>query len=279
MLHRELTVNIIGAGKVGRTLARLIHEQRMAAIAQVVCLHPERSVAACDLIGQGVPAEISQVTHADIHFITTRDLDIQHMCETLVAQGSIKPGALVVHCSGVLTSQALDSAKAVGALVCSLHPLKSFSKIKQALKTMQGTSWVIEGDDAAIELLTAWVNAWGGIVRPIRPENKPAYHAACVLAGAGLTTLYDASSQLLASCGFTKEDINLMLPAYLTNILNNNVDLGSRKALTGPVIRNDFATIALHQRAIEDLCPDIQDIYNQILTDSMSLAKRELEPA
>lgn len=279
MLHRELTVNIIGAGKVGRTLGRLIHEQRMAMVSQVVCLHPERSQAACDLIGQGQPAVLSEVTHADIHFITTRDKDIQGVCEALVAQRVIRPGALVVHCSGVLTTEVLAAAKTQGALVCSLHPLKSFSKIKQALKTMQGTSWVIEGDPCGIDLLTAWVNAWGGTVRPIHAEFKPAYHAACVLAGAGLTTLFDASSQLLASCGFTPADINQMLPAYLNDILNNNVNYGSRKALTGPVIRNDFETVVLHQQAIEHLCPDIQDIYNQILTESISLAKRELEHA
>lgn len=277
MFRAGLTVNIIGAGKVGRTLARLIHEQRMATISQVVCLRPERAEAACELIGQGSPARLSEVMPADIHFITTKDADIASVCNTLVEQEAIRPGSVVVHCSGVLTSEVLASAKERGAWVCSLHPLKAFPKIKQALKTMPGTPWVMEGDDLAVALLRSWVSTWGGVVRIIDPAFKPAYHAACVLVGAGLTTLYDAGSQLLASCGFSREDINQMLSAYLQTVLTNNVELGSQQALTGPVVRQDWETIALHRETIAQLRPNIQALYDQILDDSNLLAKQEID--
>ena len=60
--------------------------------------------------------------------------------------GGFKKGALVVHFSGALSSEELESAARQGARAISLHPIQSLASVEQAVKNLPGSFFSMEGD-------------------------------------------------------------------------------------------------------------------------------------
>ena len=99
-------VNFIGCGRLGKTIASLLVKNQAATIRGVVNSSLASSNKAIQFIGQGKAFEkISKLPPADIYFITTHDDIIQRVCDELAI--ALKSGAIVVHCSGALSSDVL----------------------------------------------------------------------------------------------------------------------------------------------------------------------------
>ena len=75
-----LKINIIGAGKLGKTIARLLVINKVGIIEGVCNRSLESSNTAVQFIGQGKAyATIADLPSADIVFITTSDDLIEHL--------------------------------------------------------------------------------------------------------------------------------------------------------------------------------------------------------
>jgi hypothetical protein len=62
-------------------------------------------------------------------------------------------GAVVFHCSGAKASTELDALRRAGALVASVHPVRSFADPAAVAADFDGTFCGVEGDAAALALL------------------------------------------------------------------------------------------------------------------------------
>ncbi len=79
-------LDIVGAGKVGRTLARLWAQAGVFKIGCVVNRSIESSQAAVKFIGEGTPGEqISEIGTLDVLMISTSDRSIEE-CAQSIAQ-------------------------------------------------------------------------------------------------------------------------------------------------------------------------------------------------
>ena len=122
------TLNIIGCGRVGRTLARLWAQNRTFEIRDVLDSTREKSAAAVAFVGNGrTVGALSEMRSADVWMLTPPDDQIVACCTALAAAELLKPGNIVFHCCGALPASDLASAAARGAAVASVHPLKSFA--------------------------------------------------------------------------------------------------------------------------------------------------------
>ena len=122
------TLNIIGCGRVGRTLGRLWRKNGVFKIGDVTDHTPEKNAAAVAAIGGGrAVASIAAMHSAELWMLTTRDDQITRACSELAASGRLTAGAIVFHCSGTLTARDLAPAAKLGARVASVHPLKTFA--------------------------------------------------------------------------------------------------------------------------------------------------------
>ncbi len=245
------TLNIVGAGRLGKAFGRLLQQQQLTTIQHICNQSFSSAQAAAAFIGQGdaVPA-LAALAPADITLITTPDDAITDVCQQLVAQHKIKPGSIVVHCSGALGSDILAPAQFAGAFVASMHPLKSVADSAQAVKTFAGTFCAIEGADKATKLLHAWMLELDAKGVTMLPEHKILYHAASVLSCAGLTTLFGTTVELYQASGMSAEEAQAMLGPFLQETLDNNMSLGSQKALTGPVARGDHDMLEKHSQVL-----------------------------
>ncbi len=269
------TINIIGAGRVGKTVGRLLFQHSLADI-QGICNQSKASAqAAVEFIGSGQAASsLDDLIPADITLITTPDDSIESVCQQLVKNNKIVSNSIVLHCSGALGSSVLSAAQQqAGAYVASLHLLKTFADSHQAAASIAGTYCAIEGDDKAVELAKQWVRAWGANPVFISPETKTHYHAASVLACAGLTTLFATAVQLYQHSGMSEQDAKAMLGPLMQETLDNNRRLGSKGALTGPVARGDEQVIAQHEVALAKKDRLIHQLYKALTEQAKRLIR------
>lgn len=240
--------NIIGAGRLGKNLALSLMAQGDHQLL-AVCNHGFNSAkSAVAELGSGMAVKmLVDLPAVDVTFITTPDDNIAS-----IAKKWANPHGIVVHCSGVLSSDVLTPLKEKGCLVASVHPLKAFRKNLIQSDAFQGCYCVIEGDDEAVQLLTNLFEQMSALVTSILPTKKSTYHAAAVMASNYLVTLAASAMELFIDAGLPEiqahDMMQRMMQSSLTNIQQTT---HMADALTGPLARGDLNTINKHLTAIE----------------------------
>lgn len=267
------TLNVIGAGRVGRTLASLWHGKDAFAVQDVLDGSLEGARSAVAFIGAGNPVSASDVMRAaDVWMITTPDREIA-MCAARLA-GLGRPGDVVFHCSGSLASSALAAA---GGRVASVHPLKSFADPREAARSFAGTCCAAEGDSGALEVLVAAFERIGGHVSTIDPQFKTVYHAASVIVCNYLTALLETGLRSYEKAGLDRDTATRMMVPIVRETLENVLELGTTRALTGPIARGDDAVVASHLEALDAWDARVAAIYRELGCVALDLARERGE--
>ncbi len=257
-------IAIIGAGKVGTAVGYLL---RTAGY---------RIVALADLSGDALkrgaeytggdtftdPARACAM--ADAVFITTVDDMIAPVCRDLASRDAIKPGQKVVHMSGAGGLDLLESARASGALVASIHPLQSFVDVRGVIENIPGSTFSI----TAQQEITTWavqvVKDLGGIAFFVADEDKPLYHAAACIASNYLVTLMNIVVSLYGRLGLDPEEAVTAFWPLVKGTINNIEHRGPQKALTGPISRGDVETIRKHLDVLHTKAPSTLSLYAEL---------------
>lgn len=270
------TLNVIGAGRVGRTLARLWNEARVFAVQDVLGSTPQSAHAAVGFIGAGrAVAAIEEMQPADVWLLTPPDAKIAPCCARLAESGKLRNGDIVFHCSGALSSRELAAAAGRGALVASVHPLKSFADPRLAAGSFSGTYCAAEGDAAALAVLRPAFEAIGGRVAGIEPEQKVFYHAASVIVCNYLVALMEAGLRCYEKAGIARETAQAMMEPLVRETLDNVLKLGTVEGLTGPIARGDDALVARHLAALGAWDARLAALYRELGVVALDLARRQ----
>ena len=103
-------------------------------------------------------------------------------------------------------------------------------------------------------------------------EARAAYHAAASIASNFLIALEESAVELLDAAGI--EDGRELLTPLVLQSAANWAERGG-EALTGPIARGDEATVAAHRRAIRDLAPELEPMYEELAERTRALAAAE----
>ena len=259
------TLNIIGCGRVGRTLARLWREQGVFTIGDVNDHTAEKSVAAVDFIGGGrACAELAVMRAARCWMLAPPDDRIADVSKALAAGSALSAGDIVFHCSGALPSGVLSAAAARGALVASMHPLKTFAGAATAVQTFAGTHCAAEGDANALSTLQPVFERIGARVFQIDACAKTLYHAASVLVCNDLTALLEAGARVFEAAGLPRADALRMVEPLVRETLDNVFRLGTTAALTGPVVRGDVDVVKRQLSALTATDTRLAAVYRSL---------------
>jgi predicted short-subunit dehydrogenase-like oxidoreductase (DUF2520 family) len=270
------TLNVIGAGRVGRTLARLWNQARVFAIQDILGGTPQSALAAVGFIGAGrTVAAIEEMQPADVWLLTPPDAKIAPCCARLAESGKLRSGDIVFHCSGALSSRELAAAAGRGALVASVHPLKSFVDPRLAAGSFSGTYCAAEGDAAALAVLRPAFEAIGGRIAGIEPEQKVFYHAASVVVCNYLVALMEAGLRCYEKAGIARETALAMMEPLVRETLDNVLKLGTVRALTGPIARGDDALVARQLAVLGAWDARLGGLYRELGAVALDLARRQ----
>lgn len=265
------TLNIIGAGKVGRVLGQQFFRHHVFAVQDVMNRSIQSSASACEFIGAGTPvSELSAVRPADVYLIAVPDDQIKACSLQLQQQNLIQPSSIMFHCSGALGSDQLELKRGAA----SLHPMRSFADPALVAEQFTGTICTLEGDDYAKRVLSHALNQISAQVVSIKLESKPLYHAAAVFASNYLVTLMDAALQTMEAAGISGEVAARMIEPLASEALRNAFRLGTRSALTGPIARGDQNTVAQHEAALNKWDADMAGLYRELAQATLAMKQR-----
>src|SRR5688572_6401133 len=260
-------VTVVGAGRTGRTLGRLIQRAGLP-LGAVTCRTLERAREAVAFIGSGTPAAgLPPGKIGGVVLVCVPDGVVASVASEL----DVKPGTVVAHVAGALGSEAVAGAK--GAEPGSLHPLRSFADPERAVASFEGTACAVEGTAAAMEALGDIVRRIGGRPLHVSPGGKPLYHAGAVFASNYLVTLLDAAERLFESAGIPREEGRRALARLAAGTLDNVASVGPQAALTGPVERGDDLTVTSHREALLRSRPELAESYALLGRLALELAR------
>ena len=270
-------LNISGAGRVGRTLGYLWHEQSVFQIGGVLTRSTASARDAVAFIGAGAAHNtIADMPAADVWLIATPDAAIASISAALIASKRLRASDVVFHCSGALASSELATARDAGAWVASVHPLKSFATPEGAVQSFNGTHGTycaMEGDADALAVLKPAFSAIGAHVVDIDAQHKVLYHAASVLVCNDLTALMEAGLRCYEKAGLARDTATRMMEPLVRETVDNIFKLGTAKALTGPVARGDVAVVEKQLQALQAFDPRLAEVYRALGVLAAQLAR------
>lgn len=265
----SLSINLIGAGRLGIALGRAIATLRDYQLLGICNQHWHKTQEAIALIDEGVAyPSIMALPWADITFITTPDDRIADVAGSLSEHPALKPHSIVVHCSGVLEARELDALSNKGCLTASIHPMRSFALPLDV--DFQQAVCVLEGNQTACTILSTLFSKLGAIVMPIQGKQKPLYHAAGVFGSNFLITLTALASDSLKKAGFSDDVAIQTTIDLMQGSLDNLKRTDDIKAsLTGPFARGDIDTIRKH---LDNLTGEPKTLYAALGQLTLSLS-------
>lgn len=272
------TLNVLGAGRVGQTLARLWHTHQTFAIQDVLTTALPSAQAACSVIGAGRAVEQTQAMRtADIWMLAVPDAQLARCAETLAADRaearSDRP-PIVFHCSGAQGAATLAPLAALGWQVASAHCILSFASVAAALQQFAGTPCALEGDAAACAVLRPAFTAIGARCFDVASDNKLLYHAAAVFATNFLPVLQSTAEDLWRATGVPADLLPALRASLLHNAVANITALGPRAALTGPAARGDVPAIERQGAAVAAWDAQTGAAYAALSALALRLAQR-----
>jgi len=236
------TLNLLGAGRVGKTLGRLWHTQGVLQVQDVLTTSLASAQAAVDFIGAGRPAHsLERMRPADLWLIAVPDRQITASAQALAAAGL--PPATAFHASGALAAAELAPLQAAGWQVASAHCILSFATPGTAVQQFAGTPCALEGQAAALAVLEPLFQRIGARCFTLPSADKLRYHAAAVFATNFLPVLQATAEALWLDSGVPPELLPQLRATLLRNAVDNLLALGPAGALTGPAARGDTALV------------------------------------
>jgi predicted short-subunit dehydrogenase-like oxidoreductase (DUF2520 family) len=268
-----VTLNIVGAGHVGRVLGRLLAGS--VQVQDVLTRSNASAQAAVQFIGAGrALADATALRRADVWMLAVGDDQIAPACAQLAACGLLQ-GAIVFHCSGAKASTELQAARDAGASVASVHPVRSFADPAAVAQDFAGTFCGVEGDAAALAQLAPLLTAIGARTVVIDAAAKTVYHAAAVFASNYLVTVVDAALRAYQAAGIPADVARELARPLATETLANVFRLGPEAALSGPIARGDMQTVARQQHAVDGWDAPTGALYAALVDATTALARRK----
>jgi predicted short-subunit dehydrogenase-like oxidoreductase (DUF2520 family) len=259
-------VNIIGAGKVGRTFMALADAASGTELGDVFSARPETAAAAVADLGAGRSVlAMSEMVPADLWVLSVPDDRIAKIAADLARARPTPPGRpIALHCSGYLSSSVLAPLRDRGWAVASCHPVLSFADPQIAAHQFPGTCCAIEGDAAAAEQVAAFMTELGGVPFPVDPTRKPLYHAAAVFSNNFATVLQAIAREAWLEAGVPADMAARLGNTLLAGTSESVARLGPAAALTGPAARGDTEVMRGQEAAVAAWHPEAAVLYAEM---------------
>lgn len=271
------TVNIVGAGKVAISLARLWHCTATVNVGSIVNQSQRSAANAVRLIGAGKAcSSMAELRPADLLLIGVKDSDIFPTANLLSEYRAVKPGGIAFHLSGGLAADQLSPLREKSAVACaSLHLMKSFESPALAPDALATTWCTVEGDDVACRQLSELMSQHTAGVARVRDGTKLTYHAASVFACNYLVSLVEIAIRLLATSGIPHDQARSMIGPLVAGTASNLMRLPPAEALTGPVARADVKLVRKQLEAIQHATPELASLYCELGRIATDLAREK----
>lgn len=267
-MPRANTVSIVGAGRVGGAIGLAL-----ARAGYTISAAWSNSRAGRERAHQLLDAPILDPDEAcraaEVVIVAVPDDAIESVAK-LVAPGA-RRGKYVVHTSGGTSIEALRSVRDAGAHIGSLHPLMTVPEPDP--DALAGAAVAVTCETRERAALYRIARAWGGRPFILADEDKAMYHAAAVFASNYVVSSIWAANAIFKTIGVN--NAQPLLAPLLRATLENVIEKGPAKAITGPVVRGDLNTVRRHIDTLKASDEQIANAYRAMARMTNALAQRD----
>ena len=269
------SLNILGCGRVGQTLARLWCESETYRVQDVLTRSQGSASDAIRFIGAGrAVSQMVDMRAAEVWMLAVPDRQIAEVAAQLAQYSGKSPSAIAFHCSGALASSELAALATLGWSVGSAHCLLSFAQPDRARQQFVGTPCALEGNAVAIKELESSFSAIKAQCFALAAEHKLLYHAGAVFATNFVPVLQAVANQLWTQTGVPPAVAAHLNATLLKNVAQNIMTLGPAGALTGPAARGDLALVQRQGEAVSSWNAIAGEAYTALSQLAAKLAVR-----
>jgi predicted short-subunit dehydrogenase-like oxidoreductase (DUF2520 family) len=269
------TINLIGGGRVGQTLGRLLTQDGQVRVQDVLTRSTGSAEQALAFIGAGhAVCQMADLRPADLWLLAVPDGQIAPVATALAACTRLPP-ATVFHASGALSADLLQPLQNNGWHAASAHCLLSFASPAMALQQFAGTPCALEGDAPALAELRPLFTRLGAQCFDVQAQDKLLYHAGAVFATNFMPVLQDLAEQLWQHSGMPLPLVKQLRASLLQNAVHNITALGPQAALTGPAARGDMALVTAQDQAVQQWNPMAGQAYHALSDLARQLAQQK----
>jgi predicted short-subunit dehydrogenase-like oxidoreductase (DUF2520 family) len=267
-----MRIGFIGAGKVGTAFGIYLKQKGFKIAGYFSRTRQSGSRSAANTASLYYSDLNQLIEETDIIFITATDDQIENICLQLCQTSSLRQGQIIIHMSGALPSTILSSAKAFGCHIYSLHPLLAFADIEKSVCDLPEARFCLEGDEERMYAIEEMLQVCGNKYFKLKSEQKALYHASACMLSNYLVTLVHNGLKIMESIQIANSTaFDAMLP-LINCTLQNILEFGSEKALTGPISRGDINTVAKQLDAINTSSPEQLALYASLSEETIKLA-------
>ncbi len=258
-------VAVVGAGRVGLTLARAL--VLSGTPVRLLVRHSRR-------LPEGVPEPETRwaagLAASTVVIVAVPDDAIASVAAQLATDGDVGPTHVVLHTSGRHGSEVLSRLAASGAALGSLHPLQTFADVRGDPQALAGTPAVVEGSPEAVRAARRIAEGLGmAPIIEMSAAGKPLYHAAAVFSSNFVVALAAVAERLATEAGAGAASGQLF-HALLSGTVRNLANDDPATALTGPIRRGDVGTVAAHLHALSG---SDRSLYIALAKETLRLAR------
>jgi predicted short-subunit dehydrogenase-like oxidoreductase (DUF2520 family) len=238
-------VAVIGAGRVGLSLARALARARHA-----VTVVGRQATPLPEPLAPATTDWEAAIGTADLVLVTVPDDALTHVAARLARGGSVGGRHVLLHTSGLHDRSVFAVLESSGAGLGSWHPVQTFALSTGEPGVLAGSPAVVEGDARAVATGRELADLLH--LRPvieIAAEHKAAYHAGAVFASNYMIVLADIAAGLARDAGADAASARLFVPLMRSTLANYAA--GGAATLTGPISRGDAGTLARHLEALQ----------------------------
>lgn len=270
-----MRINLIGAGRLGQTLGRLLAQQGHV-IGEVLTRSSASAQAAVAFVGQGTAvATLTAMRDADLWLLAVPDTEIASSAQALAQHAGVQ-ASVACHGSGAYSSALLAPLQQQGWQTASAHCLLSFAQPALAIDQFKGVVCALEGQESARHTLRELMHSLGAQCFDIAEQDKLTYHAAAVWATNFLPVLQHTAEQLWQQAGMPEPMVAALRTRLLSLAMNNVLALGPQGALTGPASRGDSRLVQAQTHLLTQLDPNIGEAYRALSQLAAGMAGQTL---
>ncbi|HET8970567.1 MAG TPA: DUF2520 domain-containing protein [Candidatus Nanopelagicales bacterium] len=254
----RLRVGVVGTGRAGSVLGAALARAGHPVVAGYGVSDLSRVRAEALLPGVALVPVAEVMARADLVLLTVPDDALPELVNGLADTGQVRPGQLLMHCSGRYGVAVLAPGTAQGALPLALHPVMTLTGTSLDLERLDGAPFGVTAPEPLRPIAEALVVEMGGEPVWVEEGQRPLYHAALAHGANHLTTLVLSTLELLSAAGVA-DPARLVAP-LLSAALDNALRIGDA-ALTGPVARGDVRTVVAHLAELDRVSPAAAAAY------------------
>lgn len=242
----DMKVGFIGPGKVGRSFGHYLKNNQTEIVGYFGKTH-KSTIQLASEIGCTAISDLSElIDQSDLIGITVQDDQVAVVVDQILNLKKNLSNKTFFHMSGSLSVEVLNP---LSTKVFSLHPLKAFPKVMMETDDFKGVYFSLEGGDASLK---NWLSAINLTYFEISSHQKVQYHAAAAIVSNYLVAVLDFGFSQFEALGLPAELAKKALWPLVMGTIENVEILGTKKALTGPIVRGDVHTIEKHLEAMHD---------------------------